>query len=64
MTIEDKTLDEKAMAWVNAVVPRVFKSFEEDLKIPYCDEAICLLMHDAFTAGYKKCLKDLAEKKD
>ncbi len=61
MKLSPEELDKKATEWVNQVAPTVFKYFEEDLKIPYCDETICLLIHDAFEAGYSACEKEKAE---
>lgn len=58
--ITDKELEKVSLEWVNKEAPKVFKTYEES-GVSYNDESTCLLMHDAFAAGFRTC-EEMADK--
>lgn len=57
--IDPDVLDDKATAWVNEVVPEIYKALDQ-AQITYSEELLCESLSDGFKAGYATCL---AEKK-
>lgn len=55
--IDPEALDDKATAWVNEVVPKMYEVLER-AQITYSEDLLCESLSDGFKAGYVTAFTD------